>query len=588
MANMKINVVQLLDHGWSPASTTSMSPVMVNAAVDAEPELLPVEAHERVMKSAKLVKVDRANLALSQAIIASQNPLEFATAMIAARYEALGGPGGFLGAANGAVTACADGVGFRREFKGGSIYWSPRTGAHEVHGLIRQRWLALGGERGFLRYPRTDELVGRDPQQEGRYNHFEGGSIFWHPASGAFEVHGAILGKYLELGAEASILGYPTTDETATPDRVGRFNHFQRGSIYWTPGTSAHEIHGLIRQYWAEKGWERNAELGYPITDELVPHRSIGQTPAPWLRKPLAELPADVFRLPDEQPPPDLQVVTLATTPVVKATTRRASATARVATTSSSVSAATASVRKAAGASTASASADLSKAATIKLGASDVLVAQPVVIRNPSILIIDHKGRSQDRYTDFENGVLFWRRATNAVTQLKPRTTAPGGDKLGWTAAEIVALVSAEVKRTLGTFPGATAGAGTFAGTTGYSFDGAGVRNRAHRVRIPLQGKRPSGSGTVNATAIIEVEAEVGFDPVDREVVWYPVRWNLVAHPGDFVGGGDLRRALHARLDPAIWKQHLITRIPGTTDDPVAVLSVKTLSDGRVACYLEP
>jgi uncharacterized protein with LGFP repeats len=59
------------------------------------------------------------------------------------------------------------------------------------------------------------------------------------------------------------------TDETTTPDGIGRFNHFQGGSIYWTPATGAHEVHGAIRDRWASLGWERS-RLGYPTSDELV------------------------------------------------------------------------------------------------------------------------------------------------------------------------------------------------------------------------------------------------------------------------------------------------------------------------------
>ncbi|GAB16036.1 hypothetical protein ARGLB_105_00010, partial [Arthrobacter globiformis NBRC 12137] len=36
---------------------------------------------------------------------------------------------------------------------GASIYWSPKTGAHEVHGAIRAKWAALGWEKGPLGYP---------------------------------------------------------------------------------------------------------------------------------------------------------------------------------------------------------------------------------------------------------------------------------------------------------------------------------------------------------------------------------------------------------------------------------------------------
>jgi uncharacterized protein with LGFP repeats len=80
-------------------------------------------------------------------------------------------------------------------------------------------------------------------------------------------VIGAIRGKWLQLGGSASFLGEPLTDETTTPDGVGRFNHFQGGSIYWTPTTGAHEVHGAIRDKWASMGWERSS-LRYPTSDE--------------------------------------------------------------------------------------------------------------------------------------------------------------------------------------------------------------------------------------------------------------------------------------------------------------------------------
>lgn len=563
MPNAKIDVTHLLDHGWSAAPAAALKPTTV--LEDAEPTPLPGEASVRLMSVAKNVSLTKAtDLKLAKAVVAVKTPQQFATLMIDARYQALGGARGFLGAPTTPVTVCPDGVGYYRHYKGGSIYWSPGTGAHEVHGAIRAKWAALGWEKSFLGYPRTDETVGRDPKAEGRFNHFQGGSIYWHPQTGAFEVHGAIRAKYFELGAEASILGYPTTDETATPDRIGRFNHFQRGSIYWTPSTWAHEVHGLIRNFWAQHGWERNPDLGYPITDELVPHRGVGHTPAPTLRKPLADLPADVLRLPDETPPPTLKVITAAQ-PAAATTVKRKTA-----------------------ASTRTAALTTARPATVKLGTTAVLVAKPALVLNPSILIVDRKGRSQDRYSDFENGVLFWRRATNAVTKLAPRAKAPNGAKMAWTAAEVAGLVDGRIRQALGAFPGAAPAATTFAGVTGYSWDGAGVHNRNHRLRVNLVGKRKSGLVVIPAVATIEVRAEISFDPVDREIVGYLTGWSLVASQGDFHGGGDLRRALHQRLDPALWKQFLIAKVPATKNDPIAVLSVKTLPDGRVAVYFEP
>jgi len=81
------------------------------------------------------------------------------------------------------------------------------------------------------------------------------------------KVIGDIRAKWAALGAEHGFLGFPLTDELTTPDGIGRYNHFQGGSIYWTPDTGAHEVHGAIRQAWADKGWERSV-LGYPISDE--------------------------------------------------------------------------------------------------------------------------------------------------------------------------------------------------------------------------------------------------------------------------------------------------------------------------------
>jgi len=71
-------------------------------------------------------------------------------------------------------------------------------------------------------------------------------------------------------------LGYPVTDETGTPDGVGRFNHFSStgnstfadGSIYFTPATAAQPVRGAIRSYWAGIDWERG-RCGYPIGAEI-------------------------------------------------------------------------------------------------------------------------------------------------------------------------------------------------------------------------------------------------------------------------------------------------------------------------------
>ena len=137
-------------------------------------------------------------------------------------------------------------------------------------GAIREKWLDLNGFQGVLGYPTTGELT--TPDGIGRYNHFNGAgneaSIYWTPSTGAHEVHGSIHNKWKNLGWETGVCGYPTTDESTCPDGVGRFNHFSKGSsIYWTPSTGAHQVGGAIRNKWQSLGWETSS-LGYPTSDE--------------------------------------------------------------------------------------------------------------------------------------------------------------------------------------------------------------------------------------------------------------------------------------------------------------------------------
>lgn len=188
------------------------------------------------------------------------------------KYESLGGETGYLGTPMGAEASCADGQGRFRDYKHGSIYSHPLSGTHEIHGLIHAKWNALGREKSVLGYPKSDERdIGGGVA--GRYNIFQGGAITWKQgAPEAFETHGAIRSKFGQTGWESGILGFPTTDETKTPDGMGRFNHFERGSIYWKPTISAHEVHGLIHTCWANNDWEKNPDLGYPISDELPTH----------------------------------------------------------------------------------------------------------------------------------------------------------------------------------------------------------------------------------------------------------------------------------------------------------------------------
>lgn len=113
--------------------------------------------------------------------------------------------------------------------------------SHEVHGSILSRFLATGGVRKWG-FPVTDEVdvVRPGPRpgsatKIGRSSEFEWATFFWSSRTGAFEVHGSIRKKYMECGGPAGELGFPTSDETDIPGASGpaRINSFQKGSICW-------------------------------------------------------------------------------------------------------------------------------------------------------------------------------------------------------------------------------------------------------------------------------------------------------------------------------------------------------------------
>ncbi len=62
------------------------------------------------------------------------------------------------------------------------------------------------------------------------------GRIYFHPRVGAFECHGLILEKYLELGEQLGSLGYPASDESDNPAvGGGRLNTFENGALLFDP-----------------------------------------------------------------------------------------------------------------------------------------------------------------------------------------------------------------------------------------------------------------------------------------------------------------------------------------------------------------
>jgi hypothetical protein len=248
------------------------------------------------------------------------------------KHEETGGESGFLGKSTTGETTTPDGQGIYQEFERGIIYYHADFGACVMGSQVVAKWKSdsvnnafvsdgrttiqnyLGfpiqdtvnttrGEVcyfergmivcqgalfnsfvvygsiyiayrrhndvvGWMGYPRSDEQAGANG---GRASFFEQGDIYWHPDTGAFEVHGGIREKYNQLGASGSILGYPTSDENAVlanGSEAGRSNSFQGGVIFWSGATGAFEMHGALLHGYLHQYNGPAGELGFPLSDE--------------------------------------------------------------------------------------------------------------------------------------------------------------------------------------------------------------------------------------------------------------------------------------------------------------------------------
>ena len=199
---------------------------------------------------------------------ASASPAATALSPIQAKYAASGGAGGPLGAPTTAETCGLVRSGCYQHFAGGSIYWSPTTPASIVTGPVRDRWAATGWEHG-LGYPTRDTFCGL--RSGGCGQHFQFGSIYWSPATGAIRVTGAVLDRWAATGWEFGTLGYPTTEMFCGLRDGGCGQHFQGGSVYRSVSTPAVVVPAVLRDAWASYGWEYGP-LGYP-TGEAFDYR---------------------------------------------------------------------------------------------------------------------------------------------------------------------------------------------------------------------------------------------------------------------------------------------------------------------------
>ena len=204
----------------------------------------------------RTVRTDNETRSHSSRCLPGTNP-----SRIEIKYQDMGLVGSVLGSPTGRER---DGErnGRKRGYENGMILWHGGDGAHEVHGPIARRYRSLEGDGGPLGYPRTDQRHVGDGA--GRYNRFERGSIYHRASTGARGVLGRTDERYRKLGGPKGKLGYPV-DTTHEANGAGRVTNFQNGAIYISGRTDPVEVMGAILEVFQARGGPADSHLGFPL-----------------------------------------------------------------------------------------------------------------------------------------------------------------------------------------------------------------------------------------------------------------------------------------------------------------------------------
>ncbi|MEZ2122637.1 LGFP repeat-containing protein [Corynebacterium sp. CCM 9203] len=180
-------------------------------------------------------------------------------------YREIGGTLSWLGPPKSNELTNPDGVGKRSEFYGGSIYWHPDTGAHAVTLDGMRQWGTLKWESGPLGYPTSSPIDTNVPLTQ--MQKFTGGDNYYNPLTGG-AVWGDIKQRYDELGGSHHAIGIPITNEMSNGDRY-RYNNFSNGTISWRNDRQTRFMYLATKKVWDALGRE-TGKLGWPTTDELA------------------------------------------------------------------------------------------------------------------------------------------------------------------------------------------------------------------------------------------------------------------------------------------------------------------------------
>ncbi len=174
---------------------------------------------------------------------------------------------------------------------GASLYHSEQHGAHPTWGGIGICYERQGGTSGTLGFPISSELNAGPSQRDttGKYQRFEGGSVYWSRQTEAHPVCGEIGELHNNLNGVAGRLGFPLSHElpagASSQGTTGVFQRFEGtwdyseeinappvrhfgASVYWSQKYGAHPTWGGIGEYYEHLGGTTST-LGFPTCAEM-------------------------------------------------------------------------------------------------------------------------------------------------------------------------------------------------------------------------------------------------------------------------------------------------------------------------------
>jgi hypothetical protein len=180
---------------------------------------------------------------------------------ISLKYRNLGEQGSYLRASAGPVRQVGDGKGAYVQYQGGKIVTNHTNGTRAVPSFIDEKWQAMGGPRGVMGYPASDQITGL--RDSGWIQIFANGAVTDSASTTTQVVYDIRWTKWKAAGRETGLLRYPTSGVSFNLKDGGWMQPFQNGAITDSPGTTTQVVHDIRWTRWQQVGRE-NGVLGYP------------------------------------------------------------------------------------------------------------------------------------------------------------------------------------------------------------------------------------------------------------------------------------------------------------------------------------